>query len=510
MGQSLKKIGVTIISGLVLLSLPVFAEDTLQTIQLGNDHCAYESSYLITPGPLRLFSSDSEAEQVANRILRLQGMSLDNANFVLKAALGNRIRNAAAVVQNHRRYLLYKQSFIQDANRRAGTHWAGVSIMAHEIAHHMYGHTLLLGGSRPEDELYADRWSGFVLYQLGASRDEATAAVRTIAPAQETPTHPGRAERIDAIIYGWTNARELERRGRITNTPTPNDFVRETPTAAPTPIPPRVPEPEMVSIRGGTFMMGSPAGETGRNSDEKQHSVTVRNFSIAKHEVTVGEFRRFVNSSGYKTDAEKNADGKQGCYAYNGTKWDYTAGRSWKSPGFTQTDRHPAVCISQRDALAYVAWLGKATGKRYGLPTEAQWEYAARAGTSTARYWGNDSDQACRSANVADESMKRISGYTGWTLHNCNDQTSYTAEVGRYNANSWGLKDMLGNVWEWTCSAYDKDYGGAENKCASSGNRVLRGGSWLISPDGVRSASRLRSTASYRVNRIGFRLSRTP
>lgn len=545
----MKKIGIIISSGLVLLSLPVFA-DQLQTIQLGNNHCAYEGSHRITPGPLRLFSSDSEAERVANRILRLQGMSLDNANFVLKAAIGNRIRNAAAVVQNQRRYLLYKQSFIQDANRRAGTDWAGISIMAHEIAHHMHGHTLLLGGSRQEDELYADRWSGFMLYKLGASRDQATAAVKTIASTQATPTHPGRAERVDAIIHGWTNARELEAGGRSTTNTVPKDFVREKPTTTvspgnsnvthshngrghrhplpaeglnhqhngvqpvvrptPAPITPQVPEPEMVSIRGGTFIMGSPASETGQGSDEKQHSVTVRNFRIAKHEVTVGEFRRFVNSSGYKTDAEKNADGMQGCYAYNGTRWDNTAGRSWKSPGFTQTDRHPAVCISQRDALAYVAWLGKATGKRYGLPTEAQWEYAARAGTSTARYWGNDPDQACRSANVADESTKRISGYTGWTLHNCNDQTSYTAEVGRYNANSWGLKDMLGNVLEWTCSAYDRDYGGAENKCASSGRRVVRGGSWDKSPDYVSSAIRGKSTATYRSDDIGFRLSRTP
>ena len=117
-----------------MLSLPVFAEK-LQTIQLGNNHCAYESSHRITPGTLRLFSSDNEAKQVANRILRLQGMSLDNANFVLKAAIGNRIQNAAAVVQNQRRYLLYKQSFIQDANRRVGTNWEGISIMAHELAH---------------------------------------------------------------------------------------------------------------------------------------------------------------------------------------------------------------------------------------------------------------------------------------------------------------------------------------------------------------------------------------
>ena len=548
----MNKIGIAISSGLVLLSQHAFA-DTLETIQIGRNHCAYEGSQQITPGALRLFSSDSEAQQVANRILRLQGMSLDNANFVLKVAIGNRIRNAAAVVQNEKRFLLYKQSFIQGANQRAGTDWAGISIMAHEIAHHMLGHTLVHGGSRSDDELWADRWSGFVLYRLGASRDEATAAVRTIAPAQETPTHPGRAERVDAIIHGWTNAREQERGAKSTQS-APRPFEREVPSTTtstnkgsvthshngrshnhplpaeglshqhngaqpvqsvvrPTPAP-RVPEPEMIPIRGGTFMMGSPSGEKGRDDDEKQHSVKVRDFSLAKHEVTVGEFRRFVNSTGYQTDADKNTGGNQGCRGYNGTKWGYTAGRSWKSPGFPQTDQHPVVCVSQKDALAYTAWLGKETGKRYSLPTEAQWEFAARAGINTSRFWGDNPDQACRSANVADASIKNIPGYTGWMRHNCNDQKAYTSEVGRYHANNWGLKDMLGNVWEWTCSAYDKDYtDGAEQKCASSGDsrsRVLRGGSWYNTPVIVRSAIRYGFTATHRLIYTGFRLSRTP
>lgn len=452
-----------------MLSQHTFA-DTLETIQIGRNHCAYENSHRITPGPLRLFSSDSEAQQVANRILSLQGMSLDNANFVLKAAIGNRIRNAAAVVQNHRRYLLYKQSFIQDANRRAGTDWAGISIMAHEIAHHMHGHTLLLGGSRPEDELYADRWSGFVLYKLGASRDEATAAVRTIAPARETPTHPGRAERVDAIIHGWTNARE---------------YVRETPD----PIIPQVPEPEMVSIRGGTFMMGSPTSETGRDSDEKQHSVTVGDFHLGKTEVTVGEFKRFVQANNnYKTTAESSG---KGCYAWNGSAWKENKANHWKNPGFKQSDRHPVTCVSADDAAAYAQWLSSSTGKRYALPTEAQWEYAARAGTTTSRYWGDNPDQACQSSNVADQAAKKQFNWTN--THNCNDSAVHTAQVGRYRANGFGLHDMMGNVWEWTCSDYNEKYGGQEQRCAQTGSsakRVLCGGSWGSAPGYVRSAYR--------------------
>ena len=253
----------------------------------------------------------------------------------------------------------------------------------------------------------------------------------------------------------------------------------------------------MVFVKGGCFQMGSPNGE-GRDEDEKQHPVCIeRDFALGRYEVTVGEFKRFVAATNYRTDAEKDAEGKEGCYiAYReGSEWKYgyRAGYSWKNPNFQQGDDHPVVCVSWNDALAYTEWLSRETGQRYRLPMEAEWEYAARAGTASARYWGDDPNQACRYANVADRTAKQT--FPGWTLHECADGYVYTAPVGRFEPNRWGLKDMLGNVWEWTCSLYHKDYDGAELDCSNKdtpGARAVRGGSWLDRPAGVRSAARFR------------------
>ncbi|MEI2806929.1 MAG: SUMF1/EgtB/PvdO family nonheme iron enzyme [Albidovulum sp.] len=276
-----------------------------------------------------------------------------------------------------------------------------------------------------------------------------------------------------------------------------------------------VPPPDMVRIAGGRFPMGSPESETGRKSDETPHGVTVKDFEMGRHEVTVGEFRRFADASGYRTDAERNAGGREGCYiAYReGSEWKYgyRAGYSWKNPGFKQGDDHPVACVSWNDAMAYIEWLSKATGQRYGLPTEAEWEYAARAGTASARYWGEDPDQACRYANVYDQSSERVNSF-GWEAHACDDGWVQTAPVGSFQANAWGLKDMLGNVWEWTCSLYDKDYGGAEAKCADKGTSAalaVRGGGWSLKPARVRSAYRFWDVPATRNFDLGFRLARS-
>jgi serine/threonine-protein kinase PpkA len=242
--------------------------------------------------------------------------------------------------------------------------------------------------------------------------------------------------------------------------------------------------------------MGSPEGEPGRDSDERPHRVCIeRDYALGRTEVMVGEFKRFVEATSYRTDAEKNAGGSEGCYvAYregNEWKYGYRVGYSWRNPNFRQGDDHSVACVSWNDAVAYAGWLSRETGKEYRLPTEAEWEYAARAGTPTARYWGDDSNQACRYANVADQTAKQT--FTGWTIHECSDDYVYTAPVGTFEANRWGLKDMLGNVWEWTCSEWDSGYGGEETRCSKNdtvGARALRGGSWSNDPGGVRSAFR--------------------
>ena len=265
--------------------------------------------------------------------------------------------------------------------------------------------------------------------------------------------------------------------------------------------------PALVVIGAGEFWMGSPESEAGREpgeAKERRHRVEIgRAFALGQTEVTVREFRRFVDASGYQTDAEK--EGK-GCYVWKDSKWQLAAGLNWRNPGFKQGDDHPVVCVSGNDALAYVKWLSQQTGQNYRLPSEAEWEYAARAGTTGARYWGEDPNRACGYANVADQTL-------GWTLmHECRDGYSHTAPVGTFQANAWKLNDMLGNVWEWTCSAYAEEYDGSESRCAdqeTTGPLAVRGGAWNNSPAWVRSASRNRSTPALRSNARGFRLARS-
>jgi formylglycine-generating enzyme required for sulfatase activity len=264
--------------------------------------------------------------------------------------------------------------------------------------------------------------------------------------------------------------------------------------------------PEMVRIPAGTFLMGSPKGEKDREGDEEQHQVRIKgDFAIGKYEVTVEQFRRFVEAAGYRTEAETGG----GCYYWDGKDWKQDPSKTWRKPGFEQSDAHPVVCVSWNDAVAYTEWLSAQTGQRYRLPTEAEWEYAARAGTQTAYYWGNNPDEGCIYANGADQTAKKQ--FLDWTIMECRDGYVYTAPVDRFQANAWGLHNMLGNVWEWTCSEYKESYGGAEQRCVNknaSGLRVLRGGSWNYPPGWLRAASRYWSVPDYRRDLGGFRLAR--
>ena len=285
--------------------------------------------------------------------------------------------------------------------------------------------------------------------------------------------------------------------------------------------------PQLVVIAAGEFTMGSPASESGRFEHEgPQHAVRVaRPFALGKSEITFAEFQRFVQEAGYRTEAERDV-GKTGCFAFNfsnraATKNDWQPGTSWRNPGFEQTtERDPVVCVSWNDAQAYVRWLSAKSGKSYRLPTEAQWEYAARAGTQTARPWGDDPAQACAFANVADQSTYRTGvgpGSKTWSRssrHECNDGRYLTAPAGSYKANAFGLFDMLGNAWEWTEDCWNAAYQGApaEGSAWLAGDctrRVIRGGSWGNEPRLARSATRERELAGFRRPTLGFRVART-
>jgi len=258
--------------------------------------------------------------------------------------------------------------------------------------------------------------------------------------------------------------------------------------------------PEMVKIPVGTFLMGSPDDEKGRLEREGPvHRVTfARPFAMGRYEVTVAEFGMFVKATGYRTDAERCGEGCWHVVLTKGMLRDKpTEDASWRNPYIDQTGVHPVVCVSWNDAQAYVKWLSKETGKRYRLPTEAEWEYAARANTKTAYWWGDDFK--------GNRANCRFCG-SGW------DFLKGTAPVGSFPANPFGLSDTAGNVWEWVQDCMHQSYKGApedgrawgEEDCGKCGWRGDRGGSWGNSPDTLRSAFR---GWDYRPHHlIGFRL----
>ena len=265
--------------------------------------------------------------------------------------------------------------------------------------------------------------------------------------------------------------------------------------------------PELVVVPEGTYRMGSPESESGRRDREGPvRRVTIGyRLAVGVKEVTRGEFARFVSKTGRSMGGS--------CWEWDG-EWKEHSGRNWKSPGYSQTDEHPVVCVSWDDAKAYVRWLSGKTGKEYRLLSEAEWEYVARAGTVTARYWGESETGQCRYANGADEALKRRDSDWKWATASCDDGYARTAPVGAYEANGFGLHDVLGNVWEWTEDCWNESYTGAPSdgsawESGSCSRRVLRGGSWGDIPRSLRSAVRYGDVTGDRDGDLGFRVART-
>ena len=250
--------------------------------------------------------------------------------------------------------------------------------------------------------------------------------------------------------------------------------------------------PEMVVVPAGSFLMGSAASEKERNGNEGLvHRVGIAApFAIGVYEVTFAQW-----------DACEE-DG--GCRRH-----------SWNEVEVGRGEGRPVVSVSWDDAQAYVRWLSAKTGKRYRLPSESEWEYAARAGTRTSRPWGDSESGQCLYANGADAAVKRRSRtWEAETVASCDDGRTLTAPVGRYEANAWGLHDVLGNVWEWTRDCWNGSYAGAprDGSAWNSGDcsrHVLRGGSWGSVPRLLRSANRHGSISGDRSHDTGFRVART-
>ncbi len=265
-------------------------------------------------------------------------------------------------------------------------------------------------------------------------------------------------------------------------------------------------------IPAGEFLMGSPDTDKDAEDDEKPpHRVRItRPFYLGMTEVTRGQFRRFVDDAGYKTEAESDAKGGSG-WNEEANKFEQDPKYTWQNPGFEQTDEHPVVNVTWNDAVAFCQWLSRKEGKTYRLPTEAEWEYACRAGTTTRYQVGEDPEGLAVVGNLADGTAHEK--FPDWVAIAARDGYVFTAPVGRFTPNAWGLLDMHGNVWEWCSDWYAKDYYGRSAAEDSGGPdpaslRVLRGGGWYPEPRVARSANRNAFVPDLRYVNVGFRLAR--
>lgn len=269
---------------------------------------------------------------------------------------------------------------------------------------------------------------------------------------------------------------------------------------------------KFVTIPAGTVKIGSPETDKEARPDETpQHWVEFDEpFEMAIHEVTIGQFRKFVQSARYRTLAEQKNAG----FAFNAStqRLEPKTGSSWKSVGFTQTDDHPVINIAYEDATAFCDWLSKLENTKYRLPTEPEWEYACRAGTETRWHCGDDVESLKKYSNLCDVSLMRTYPHATWCVQ-WDDGFPFTAPVGSFRPNGFGLFDMHGNVFEW-CSDLWPEFGYDGKKLSDPdetpqpGSRIIRGGSFLSLTTFTRSADRVGLNPELRNCIVGFRVVR--
>jgi len=271
---------------------------------------------------------------------------------------------------------------------------------------------------------------------------------------------------------------------------------------------------ELSKIPAGGFMMGNPDptrfGPYSRG-EGPQHQVEItRGYWMGRHEVTVGQFREFARRSGYLTECERKSMQANGLNletgeVYSSPEW------TWRTPGYIQEDSHPVVCVTWRDAQAFCEWLSRQEGRTYRLPTEAEWEYACRAGTETLFWTGDWPATLEGAANLADTALlevyQKAEGCSPW-----HDGFAFTAPAGHYTANFFGLYDMHGNVGEWCQDWYSSNYYEFSLMKDPTGPqqptiwRVVRGASWYNGPMSSRSSGRHDGIATACSTTNGFRL----
>ncbi len=286
--------------------------------------------------------------------------------------------------------------------------------------------------------------------------------------------------------------------------------------------------PVMIEISPGQFDMGSKLTDPESQGDEgPKHTVKINySFAVGKYEVSVKEYQSFISETGTK---------EKGCYirktvpsmnypdeglkektpAKDGSAglidWIEDANKDWENPGYPQGEDHPVVCVNWSEAVEYTSWLSQKTGQSYRLLTEAEWEYSARAGTNTTRYW-DEAENFCQYANVADITLRKI--FPDWKGANCRDGSAYTAMKGSFKPNDFGLYDMLGNVLEMVNDCWVDNYSqtpidGSSWLKGECSRKTVRSGSWFDGPRILRSANRFGYYKGGRNYTLGFRVART-
>jgi sulfatase modifying factor 1 len=259
--------------------------------------------------------------------------------------------------------------------------------------------------------------------------------------------------------------------------------------------------PTTAIVASGSFQMGQTVDPGYGEIGGPTHEVRItRPFALGVHEVTRGEFRAFVKDTGYVSERKCNV------YAA-GTTWFIDPRRSWDDPGFPQADDHPVVCVSWRDAQAYIAWLNRKTGRHYRLPSEAEYEYVAATGGVGDRTAGHEITHNVANIGKVACCGGEVGGRDVWLR---------TAPVGRFPPDKYGLRDIRGNVWEWATDCYSADYrdapadGSARESCPTPGFRVVRGGSYGDAGEYLDARFRLRAPEDQGYFTVGFRLAQAP
>ena len=283
---------------------------------------------------------------------------------------------------------------------------------------------------------------------------------------------------------------------------------------------------KLVPIPGGEFMMGGTETaeelvkafaayhrkpEFFKDEYPRHHVRITRPFYFGKYEVTVGQFRRFVDDAGYKTEAERDGTGGWGYNAATGKCEGRNLKYNWRDPGFKQTDDYPVLNVTWNDAAAFCRWLSQKEGKTYRLPTEAEWEYAARAGTDTRYSNGDDPAALAKVGNVNDAKGRSTFPHVQELDIPATSHPRFTVPVGQFPPNRFGLCDMHGNVWEWCSDWYGEDYYARspmdDPQGPDSGDRrVRRGGGWNSFPLWARASFRNWNTPASRCVNLGFRV----